>query len=57
MNTTTAVLMSINPFTTENPFWGQNYLDIVGGGVRGLSRGQGRLSAKTYTRGTNKKRK
>ena len=28
--------IKLNPFTTGNPFWGQNYLDIVWGGVRGL---------------------
>ena len=26
----------LNPFATGNPFWGQHYLDLVWGGVRGL---------------------
>ena len=30
----------LTPLQLETRFWGQNYLDVVQGGVRGLSRGQ-----------------
>ena len=31
---------SLTPLQLETRFWGQNYLDLVQGGVRGLHRGE-----------------